>query len=147
MPNITISVTDEDLAKILKLTGESKNATAIKEALSRFLDDRGETNQMVKGAGGYRVENTPAYKAGFAWGKQAAEEKRDIDMWSDGAALDSQDDFETWLTENYGWNSKIYQKKFDEWCKGTLDGWLAGGGAFPHDTRKFRSTDGITNAK
>jgi hypothetical protein len=146
MPKVKIPITidEADLAEIKRLTGKKKDASALLVALIEYLDShKVEAVSKEISPGGYRVENTPAYKAGFEWGKQAAQEKWDIDMWSDGAAVDSQDAFEEWIPES---RLKNYNKLFSEWCKGTLEGWLEAGGTFPHDTRNFPSI-GNSNAK
>lgn len=127
---VQVFIEPEDLEKVKRLTGERKNGTALLKAVLKFLSQSGMTpGTILRGAGG-RNDESPAYWAGYNWGKKAFEEQVDIDMWRDGATADSLSDFEDWAEENLS-SAKKYQSAFKSWCHGTADGWLAAGGEIP----------------
>jgi hypothetical protein len=121
---LPISLDKDQSAYLEAYFGRKPTSDDIKQLIGKALPDFPQS----KGHGGYRIENTPAYKGGYAWGKQAAQEKWDIDMWPDGAAADSQDAFEEWLFDGRKIDNNEYQKRFKEWLSGTRDGYEAAGG-------------------
>lgn len=123
MKSITVKIPKEILKKVQEITGKEKNASAIKTALSQWLENRGMSYEMQIGSGGNRIESS-AYQAGIAWGKKAKIEGWDIDMFADGALADSQKDFEEW-GRGFGMKSSQYQSCFEAWGRGTAKGYEA----------------------
>lgn len=115
-----VTLSESDLEHILRMTGERKPGTAIQRVLLAWLDANGVETTTEDTRGGYRAQS-PAYHAGYKWGKNARMMGVDVDVWEDGATVDSLADFEMWL-ESIGAvdpDGSI----FEAWCRGTASGW------------------------
>lgn len=128
---VQVFIEAADLETVKRLTGEEKNGTALLVAVLKFLSQSGMSpGTILRGAGG-RNDESVAYWAGYNWGKKAFAEQWDVDVWVDGAPVDSLPDFETWASDEILSDAEKYQSAFKSWCHGTADGWLAVGGEIP----------------
>lgn len=127
---VLVYIEDADLTQVKRLTGAQKNGTALLKAVLNFLSQSGMSPGTILRSAGGRNDESPAYWAGYNWGKKAFEEQVDIDMWRDGATVDSLPDFEIWADEHLSSKNK-YQSAFKSWCHGTANGWIMAGGEIP----------------
>lgn len=106
-----VTLSESDLEHILRITGERKPGTAIQRVLLAWLDANGIQPTTKDTRGGYRAQS-PAYHAGYKWGKNAR--MRGVD--GAGATVDSLADFETWLDSIGAVDPD--GSIFEAWCRG-----------------------------